>query len=172
MRNVVDSLRFGKKNYLKDYKNAIKKYWKYKTSILVPLEYWFIAQTTQESRFNSRAVSPVGAKGIAQFMPNTIKDIEKEMNIKFNPFNPVQSIEAQVFYLNKMFGIWKDRRSDYSRMLLALASYNAGAGNIIKAQKRANGAKHWIEIREKLGYRETIAYVDNIVQYALICEEV
>lgn len=48
------------------------------------------------------------------------------------------------------------------------ASYNAGAGNIIRAQRACNGARSWIQIRVCLpqitGHHsnETIQYVDLI----------
>src|SRR3990167_5917991 len=44
----------------------------------VPL---ILAVTQQESRFNPRAISPAGAKGIIQVMPNTAKHISEEIDI-------------------------------------------------------------------------------------------
>ena len=185
MRSVADSLRYGKK-YINEYNKAISKIWEHDKIIAgVPLEHWFISQITQESRWNSEAVSPVGARGVAQFMPDTAREMEAELRVnklihgRFDITNVVHSIYAQVLYINGLFNLWKSKRSDTSRMLLALASYNAGAGNILKAQKLANGAKHWVEIREKLRSvtggkhsQETLGYVDNILNYALILVEV
>jgi len=59
-------------------------------------------QRFQESSFNPEAVSPAGAKGLAQFMPVTIKDMRQRGFIKddFDPFNPDHAIKAQTKYMN------------------------------------------------------------------------
>lgn len=76
----------------------------------------------QESRYREDIItgktrSPVGAMGIAQFMPATAK----EMGV--NPLDPLQAIEGAAKYLARlyrMFGNWTE----------ALAAYNWGAGNV------------------------------------------
>ncbi len=78
-----------------------------------------------ESNLNPQAVSSAGAKGIAQFMPNTAKEYG------INPYNPTQSIEAAGKYLAnsyKKLGNWQD----------ALRSYNMGLQGVldVKAGKR------------------------------------
>lgn len=73
----------------------------------------------QESRFNPLAVSPVGALGIAQFMPATAKQFG------IDPRNWQQSIDAAGKYLSQLF-------ARFGRWDLALASYNWGAGNVSK----------------------------------------
>jgi len=170
--------------YLDIYKEAVKEFWKHDKVIAgIPVENWFIAQATQESRFNTNAVSPVGALGIAQFMEKTAKAVEsdlKHIELFANGFdrtNAKQSIYAQVYYMNKLFNTWNWKRSDVSRMQLALASYNAGIGNILKAQKVSGNKKHWIEIKGSLrrvtGHhsKETTIYLSNICNYALIVED-
>lgn len=64
-------------------------------------------------------VSPVGAQGIAQFMPATAR----EMGI--NPLNPPEAINAAGVYLARLyakFGNWSE----------ALAAYNWGQGNVVR----------------------------------------
>lgn len=79
-----------------------------------------LAQLWQESRFNPKAVSPAGAKGIAQFMPDTARRFGLR-----DPFNVEQSIRAQAQYMRFLL----DKFGDYA---LALAGYNAGEGNVQK----------------------------------------
>src|SRR5690606_4533363 len=72
----------------------------------------------KESRFDHNAVSPVGAEGIAQFMPYTAK----ERGLA-DPFDVEQAIPASASFLrdlNGAFGNWG----------LAAAAYNAGAGRV------------------------------------------
>lgn len=78
----------------------------------------------QESRYREdiitgRTKSPVGALGIAQFMPATAR----EMGI--DPLNPAQAIDAAGRYLQRLhgrFGSWDK----------ALAAYNWGQGNVAR----------------------------------------
>ena len=71
-----------------------------------------------ESRFDTRAVSPKGAQGIAQFMPATAK----ARGLK-NPFDPEQALEASAFLLD-------DLRGAYGNFGLAIMAYNAGPGRV------------------------------------------
>jgi len=89
----------------------------------------FARQIAQESSFNPRAVSPAGALGIAQFMPDTAK------RFGIDPLNPSQAIPAAAKYVARnrdMFG---------GNLGLALAGYNWGEGNVQKwLQSGANPA--------------------------------
>lgn len=77
----------------------------------------------QESRYNPRAVSPMGAKGLMQLMPPTAK----EVGVK-NPFNPYQNLSGGTLYLRRQL----DRKAIKGNIALALASYNAGYGNVCR----------------------------------------
>lgn len=82
-----------------------------------------IAQLRQESRFNPKAVSPAGARGIAQFMPATWK----EYGGGADPFDPAAGIDAQARYMRDLL------RQFGGNEALALAAYNAGPGRVRKA---------------------------------------
>jgi soluble lytic murein transglycosylase-like protein len=138
------------------------------------------AQLFQESRLNTNAVSPVGAQGIAQFMPGTWADMTKQMRMPADasPFDPDFAIPAMCHYMAKLYKEWSAPRPAADRYALTLASYNAGMGNILKAQKLAqkmygiNEANAYYRIISALhlvtGYghsRETREYVAKIYNY-------
>lgn len=129
------------------------------------------AQLWQESSLNPDAVSPVGAQGIAQFMPDTWARMVKKMHLPSNvtPFYPSYAIQACCFYMAELYKEWTAKREDADRYALALASYNAGLGNILEAQKLAGDANEYHKIIAQLhrvtnadNANETSAYVEKI----------
>ena len=95
------------------------------------------SQFYQESRFNPRAISPAGARGVAQIMPGTQGDIEKRLG-KFNAFNARDSIYAGTWYFKRMYHNFRHgKKTTANRIALALASYNCGIGYVLQAQKIA-----------------------------------
>lgn len=95
------------------------------------------AQGFAESGFNPEAVSPVGAQGIAQFMPATAQEYG------IDPMNPVEAIDGQARYMAKMLERYD---GDVSK---ALAAYNAGPGRVDDGSWQSIG--------------ETQTYVDRIL---------
>lgn len=97
------------------------------------------AQLIQESSLNAYARSPAGALGIAQFMPDTWKQYAKKLNFPAgaDPTNASLSIIACAAMMRDMYDEWTAERPLDDRYKLSLASYNAGLGNILKAQERA-----------------------------------
>ena len=75
----------------------------------------------QESKYNSKAVSPVGAQGLMQMMPATAE----RFGLK-DPFDPAANVAAGTKYLK-----WLLKRFD-GDVSLALAGYNAGEGAVDK----------------------------------------
>lgn len=73
-----------------------------------------------ESRFNPNAVSPKGARGIAQFMPATAQ----ERGLA-DPFDPAEALAASAGYLSDL----KDR---FGNLGLAAAAYNAGPDRVAR----------------------------------------
>ena len=80
----------------------------------------FAAQIEQESGWNPNAKSKAGARGIAQFMPATAK----EMGLS-NPLDPVSAIDAAARYMVKL-------RDELGSEDLARQAYNGGIGTVKK----------------------------------------
>lgn len=77
----------------------------------------------QESRFNPHAESPVGAYGLTQIMPDTAGDLGIRSTYRSDPY--IQA-EGGARYLAQQLNAFD------GDMILALAAYNAGAGNVRK----------------------------------------
>jgi soluble lytic murein transglycosylase-like protein len=98
-----------------------------------------VAIMRQESSFNSRAVSPKGARGLMQLMPATaarfgVRDM----------MDPVQNIEGGAQYLRFLLDTFN------GNVELALAGYNAGENAVARYGNRVPP------------YRETVDYVQRI----------
>ncbi len=86
-----------------------------------------------ESGYNTRAVSPKGAKGLMQLMPATIRN----MGVK-DPYDPDENIGAGTDLLKSLL---QNYNWDYKK---ALAAYNAGE----KAVDRKGGVPDYNETRD------------------------
>jgi membrane-bound lytic murein transglycosylase D len=116
----------------------------------VPLEIKFLAVV--ESSLNPKAVSRVGATGLWQFMYQT----GKQYNLNIDSYvdersDPLKSSAAAAQYMSNMYSIFGDWD-------LVLASYNSGPGNVAKAIRRSGGQQNYWNIRKNLP-RETQGYV-------------
>jgi len=93
----------------------------------------------QESKLRDDAVSPVGALGIAQFMPR----VAMASGID-NPFDPLQAIPASARLLRAL-------RDQFGNLGFVAAAYNAGAHRV----------SEWLEDRRRLP-RQTRDYVVRV----------
>ena len=96
------------------------------------------AQLHQESGWRPDAVSPVGAQGLAQFMPATadwISQMTPALTSR-QPFNPAWAIRALVTYDH---WLWQRVRADgdCERMAMVLSGYNGGLGWVRRDQRLA-----------------------------------
>jgi len=82
-----------------------------------------------ESRFQTRAKSPAGARGLMQLMPATAAALASEMDTRRRMYDPGFNINAGTLYLAKLLARYDGNET------LALAAYNAGAGNVNKWMK-------------------------------------
>jgi hypothetical protein len=109
----------------------------------LPLE--FMARLIwQESRFDPLAVSPVGAQGIAQFMPRTANGRGLT-----DPFDALPALFESAEYLREL-------RHQFGNLGLAAAAYNAGPKRV----------QDWLAKRGSLA-QETRNYVRFITGYSI-----
>jgi len=131
---------------------------------------WFKAQALAESSLNPSAVSPVGAMGLMQLMPFTWQEIRSSLGLRNDPYDPAINITAGIYYDRRIYDIWKAEKG-LERIRYMFASYNAGLGNILKAQKLANIPDKWESLAEVLPKvtgrhaEETINYIKRIENY-------
>lgn len=118
----------------------------------VPIEV-FAAQITAESAWDPEAVSPAGARGIAQFMPAVWKQygIDADGDGKASVWNPIDALHsaAELNCANRK--LVKDASG--KRLANILAAYNAGFSAVL----RHDGIPP---------YPETTAYVEKILRTA------
>lgn len=93
-------------------------------------------QIQQESAWNPAARSRVGAAGLMQFMPQTATWAATAGAFgSVDPYNPVWSIRAGIWYDRWLYERVRTFDSDCDRWLFALSSYNGGLGYAYKRQK-------------------------------------
>lgn len=133
---------------------------------------WLKAQAYQESLFDETACSRVGARGVMQFMPATWEEVTRKHGFDSTDIcDPVTSIHAGAAYMSKLLGEWRRERPKMDRYCLALASYNAGLGNILKAQAVMNDSALYATIARGLQdvtgahSEETLQYVHRIFNH-------
>lgn len=95
-----------------------------------------------ESNFNHKAVSPAGAKGLMQLMPQTANALNVD-----DVFHPENNIEGGARYLRYLLNLYQ------GNLTLALAAYNAGEGAVAKYNYNVPP------------YRETQTYVKRVLAY-------
>jgi soluble lytic murein transglycosylase-like protein len=98
------------------------------------------AVITAESNYNPRAVSPKGAGGLMQLMPQTARRYGVS-----NVFDPVQNIQGGARYLADLLRLFNND------LVLAVAAYNAGEGAVIQHGKKVPP------------FRETVNYVSKVM---------
>ncbi len=106
----------GEDDYAGDVCSAIASY----SSHFGLPEAFFARLIWQESRFDFQAISPAGARGIAQFMPSTaaLRNLD-------NAFDPAEALARSAEYLKFL----ADR---FGNLGLAAAAYNGGEGRVAR----------------------------------------
>jgi membrane-bound lytic murein transglycosylase F len=102
-------------------------------------------------------------------MPKTWDDVVHQLGwsgISVNQADP--SIEAGAFYMARLRREWKSPRPALDRHQLAEASYNAGLGSLLSAQRSCGGRSLYREIIRclqlvtGLSAAQTVTYVERI----------
>ncbi len=123
--------------------------------------YLMLAIARQESTFRPKIGSSAGAQGVMQLMPPTAKFVARtESNVSAhhaaNLDDPANSLRLGSYYLRQMI-----RRSD-GNLVYALASYNAGPGNLDKWRRR-NRTSDLERFVDAIPFNETRHYVKKVL---------
>jgi soluble lytic murein transglycosylase len=121
----------------------------------------------QESEFYAKAVSPVGARGLMQLMPQTAQRTAKSLKIRFDvgklTADPRYNLKLGSAHLAQLIGEWQ------GSYVLALAAYNAGSAAVARwigsnGDPRGLDDDTMIDWIEKIPYSETRNYVQRVLE--------
>ncbi len=112
----------------------------------------------QESRFMPGIGSVVGARGLMQVMPETADWVAPNAGIdEFELTDPVDNLKMGTWYLNYTHEEWN------GNSMLAVASYNAGPGNVSDWVTRFKN-EDVDSFVEKIPFPETRGYVEHVFE--------
>ncbi|WP_176723332.1 MltF family protein [Roseivirga misakiensis] len=107
----------------------------------------------QESKFDPKSESWVGAQGLMQLTTNVVEEYEVD-----DVFDPEENVKAGVEHLRWLMDYWEDDISDKEeRIKFVLGSYNVGQGHVRDAMKLA----------KKFG-SDPFKWDDNVAEYLVL----
>lgn len=122
----------------------------------------------QESSFDRTALSPAGARGLMQLMPATARDVARRLGVSYD----VDRLFSDPAYNLRMGGYYIGmRRDSFSSAMMAIAAYNAGAGNVRKwlamngDPRTTTDPIDWVEM---IPFSETRNYVQRVIENAVV----
>lgn len=127
---------------------------------------WLSAVVYQESGCDPNATSPVGARGLWQFMPESARayGLRVEDGEIDERLNPIKSTDAAIHFLT-------DLRRSLGSWDLVLAAYNMGPFAVLQRIARMGNGSGFSDLaRAGVLPEETASYVPAVEAYALALE--
>ncbi|WP_309660724.1 lytic transglycosylase domain-containing protein [Sphingomonas sp.] len=134
-------------------------------------QYWSLTHgiTRQESSFDRSAVSNAGARGMMQLMPGTAREQAGKMGLDYDgsrlTSDPAYNVMLGSAYFSRLLNTWG------GSVPLAVASYNAGSGNVRKwinaygDPRSGTDVVRWIEA---IPFAETKGYVQRVIENSVV----
>lgn len=116
----------------------------------------------QESCFNVRAESSVGALGLMQIMPGTGKELARTLQYPWNTRKLKEPAYNLSLGQNYLLQLMENPEVNYNLIFTAV-SYNAGPGNLAKWKKRMNYQNDPLLFIESIPSKETRSFVERIM---------
>ena len=132
----------------------------------MPSQELLLAIIRQESEFDARANSHVGAQGLMQIMPSTAKLVARNLKTTYSKSllksDPSYNIKLGTYYFNSLL-------EDYDGVFpFAIGAYNAGPNRIKSWVKRYGdpnkGEINFIDWIELIRFKETRNYVQRVIE--------
>ncbi|HEX8412723.1 MAG TPA: lytic transglycosylase domain-containing protein [Sphingomicrobium sp.] len=125
--------------------------------------------TRQESSFDPRAISHAGARGLMQLMPGTAREQAGKLGYGYDfsrlTSDPNYNMMLGSTYFQRLLNMWG------GNVPLAVASYNAGAGNVrkwINAHGDPRGSTDVLKWIEAIPFMETRGYVQRVIENSVV----
>ncbi|EGT3582128.1 murein transglycosylase [Klebsiella oxytoca] len=123
-----------------------------------------MAIARQESAWNPKAGSPVGARGLMQIMPGTATHTVSMFSIPgysgpSQLLDPEMNINIGTSYLQYVYQQFGNNR------IFASAAYNAGPGRVRTWRGNSGGRIDAVAFVESIPFSETRGYVKNVLSY-------
>jgi soluble lytic murein transglycosylase len=143
----------------------------YPTLPSVSASLWSLAHgiSRQESSFDPHALSHAGARGMMQLMPGTAREQAGKMGLGYDGSrlidDPAYNVALGSAYFQRMLNIWD------GNVPLAVASYNAGSGNVgkwVRAYGDPRGQVDVIKWIEAIPFAETRGYVQRVIENTVV----
>jgi soluble lytic murein transglycosylase len=137
----------------------------------VSSDLWSLAHgiARQESSYDPYAISPAGARGMMQLMVGTAREQAGKMGVGFDSYRLISDPNYNVMigsaYFRRMMDMWG------GNVPLAVASYNAGYGNVrkwVNAYGDPRGQVDVLKWIEAIPYIETKAYVQRVIENSVV----
>lgn len=132
---------------------------------------WSLAHgiSRQESSFNPYAISHAGARGMMQLMTGTAREQADKMGVGYDSYrlltDPNYNVMIGSAYFQRMLNIWN------GSIPLAVASYNAGSGNVGKWVRQYGDPRGQVDVLkwiEAIPYSETRGYVQRVIENSVV----
>jgi soluble lytic murein transglycosylase len=140
-------------------------------SASVSANLWSIAHgiSRQESSFDPYAVSHAGARGMMQLMTGTAREQAGKMGVGYDSYrlitDPSYNVMIGSAYFQRMLNMWG------GSVPLAVASYNAGYGNVRKWVNYYGDPRGRVDVLkwiEAIPYTETKGYVQRVIENSVV----
>jgi soluble lytic murein transglycosylase len=132
---------------------------------------WSLAHgiSRQESSFDPYALSHAGARGMMQLMVGTAREQADKMGVGFDSYrlisDPSYNVMIGSAYFQRLLNNWG------GSVPLAVASYNAGSGNVrkwVNAYGDPRGKVDVLKWIEAIPFIETRAYVQRVIENSVV----
>ena len=132
---------------------------------------WSLAHgiSRQESSFDPYAMSHAGARGMMQLMTGTAREQAGKMGVGYDSYrlisDPSYNVMLGSAYFQRMLNTWD------GNVPLAVASYNAGAGNVRKWVRTYGDPRGQVDVLkwiEAIPYTETKGYVQRVIENSVV----
>ncbi len=118
----------------------------------------------RESAFNPEAVSPVGALGLMQVMPDTARHLSRELEMPYPGKDGLTDAGTNIRLASQYVRELSDRY--HGNLIAVLAGYNAGPSRADRWLQESQG--DFDQLIESISFRETRDYVKAVLAYRVI----